>query len=359
MDVSIFHKLLISAIQKNASDIHLQVGYPPLMRVNGELLEVKYHPLEPEETMVVAQEILAHTYWSDRLKDLSEIDVSYGIEGHGRFRVNIFRQRGSVGIVLRVIPISILGFTDLNLPPVVEQIANLRRGLVIVSGATGNGKSTTLAAMVEHINQSRRAHVVTIEDPIEFLFRHKLSVISQRELGSDTPSYAKALQSVLRQDPDVIMIGEMRDLETVETALKAAETGHLVLASLHTTDSVKTISRLVGLYPPEQESAIRKRLSDALMAIICLRLLPLKTQIGRVPAVEILRVTRTIQECIRDGSKASEIPGHMAKGAEMYGMQTFDMNLLELVKSGKLDLEVAKSATDLPAELERAIMLEG
>jgi len=359
MDVTIFHKLLVSAIQKNASDIHLQVGYPPLLRVNGELLEVKYHPLEPEETEAVAREILSHTFFGDKIGNISELDVSYGLEGQGRFRVNIFRQRGTLSIVLRVIPATILSFAELNLPPVLEQIANLRRGLVLVSGATGNGKSTTLAAMIEYINQTRRAHVVTIEDPIEFLFRHKLSVISQRELGSDTPSYAKALQSVLRQDPDVILIGEMRDRETAETALKAAETGHLVLASLHTTDSVKTINRMVGFFPPEQEASVRKRLSDALMAIVCLRLLPQKTVLGRVPAVEILRVTRTIQECIRDPEKTGEIPAYMSKGHDVYGMQTFDQHILELVKAGRIDLEVAKSACSNPAELERALMLEG
>ena len=196
MDVQIFHKLLTSAIQKGASDIHLQVGYPPLMRVNGELLEVKYHPLNPEETHAIAEEILSSTYRREKLADLSEVDVSYGLEGQGRFRVNLFRQRGSLSVVLRVIPITIKSFKELNLPPVMEQIANLRRGLVLVVGATGNGKSTTLAAIIEHINETRRAHILTIEDPIEFLFKHKMSVISQRELGSDTPSFGQALHAV-------------------------------------------------------------------------------------------------------------------------------------------------------------------
>jgi twitching motility protein PilT len=359
MDVSVFHKLLISAIQKNASDVHLQAGYPPLMRVNGELLEVKYHPLAPEETLEVAQEILSHTFRTEKLDALSELDVSYGIEGQGRFRVNLFRQRGSISIVLRVIPISIRSFQELHLPPVLEQIAALRRGLVLVVGATGNGKSTTLASLVEHMNQTRRCHILTIEDPIEFLFRHKMSVISQRELGSDTPSFGRALQSALRQDPDVILIGEMRDAETVEIALKAAETGHLVLSSLHTTDAVKTIARLIGFCPPEQEGTVRGRLADSLMAVISLRLLPMKGVLGRIPAVEVLRVTRTIQECIRDPSKTGDIPSHMAKGSEIYGMQTFDQHLLALVKEGKVDLDVAKLASTNPAELERALMLEG
>lgn len=359
MDVSIFHKLLISAIQKGASDVHLQVGYPPLMRVNGELLEVKYHPLTPEETREIAEEILSHTFRQEKLDTLSELDVSYGIEGQGRFRVNLFRQRGSLSIVLRVIPITIRSFAELQLPPVLEQIASLRRGLILVVGATGNGKSTTLASIVEHMNQTRRCHILTIEDPIEFLFRHKMSVISQRELGSDTPSFGKALQAALRQDPDVILIGEMRDAETVEIALKAAETGHLVLSSLHTTDAVKTIARLIGFCPPEQEATLRGRLADALMAVISLRLLPMKGVLGRIPAVEILRVTRTIQECIRDPAKTGDITDHMAKGSEIYGMQTFDQHLLALVKEGKVDVDVAKLASTNPAEIERALMLEG
>lgn len=361
MDVHVFHKLLISAIQRGASDIHLQVGYPPLLRVNGELLEVKYHPLEPPETAAVVEEILAHTYRRESMDTLSELDVSYGLEGQGRFRVNIFRQRGSFGVVLRVIPIVIRNFSALHLPPVLEQICNLRRGLVLVVGATGNGKSTTLAAMVEQINSTRRDHIVTIEDPIEFLFRHKMSVISQREVGCDTPSFAKALQAAMRQDPDVIFIGEMRDAEAVEIAIKAAETGHLVLSTMHTTDVPKTIQRLVSFYPPEQEPAIRKRISDCLMAVIAMRLLPakVKDQLGRIPALEIMRVTRTIQECIRDVAKADDLNDYVAKGAEMYGMQTFDQHLHQLVKGGLVDLEVAKAAASKPDELERSIMLEG
>ncbi len=359
MDVGIFHKLLTSAIQKGASDIHLQAGYPPLMRVNGELLEVKYHPLTPEETSAVAEEILANTYRREKVDGLSEMDVSYGLEGQGRFRVNLFRQRGSISIVLRVIPISIKTFKELNLPPAMDQIGNLRRGLVLVAGATGNGKSTTLAAMIEHINETRRAHILTIEDPIEFLFRHKMSIISQRELGSDTASFGKALHACLRQDPDVIMIGEIRDAETVEIALKSAETGHLVLSSLHTTDAVKTIARLIGFYPPDQEASVRGRLADSLMAVLSLRLLPHKGQLGRIPAVELLRVTRTIQECIRDPAKTSDIPAYMLKGAEMYGMQTFDQHLLALIKEGKVDLDAAKLACSDPAELERALLMEG
>ena len=252
MQKSVFHKLLMSAIQQSASDIHLQVGYPPLLRVNGELLEVKYHALSPAETQTVVEEILSQNYQDPDLEKLRETDVSYSIEGQGRFRVNIFRQRGSFGIVLRFIPIEILSFAELNLPRILEQIASLRRGLVMVVGATGNGKSTTLASMVEYINNTRRSHIVTIEDPIEFLFKHKKSVISQREVGTDTHSFPKALRSVLRQDPDVILIGEMRDQETMEAALTLAETGHLTLATLHTKGTVDSANRLIDIFPSDK-----------------------------------------------------------------------------------------------------------
>lgn len=359
MDVTVFQKLLISASQRGASDIHLQVGCQPMLRVNGELLEVKYHPLTPDETEQIVREILSQSFGVARTGDLSELDISYGIEGQGRFRANIFRQRGSFAIILRVIPIQIQTIAELNLPPVLEQIANLRRGLVLVTGATGNGKSTTLAAILEYINQNRRTHILTIEDPIEFLFKNKLSAVSQREVGSDTPTFSKALSSAMRQDPDVILIGEMRDQDTVETALKAAETGHLVLSSLHTLDAVRTVQRLIGFYPAEQEQSVRGRLADCLMAVVSLRLLPRKDVHGRVPAVEVMRVTRTLQECIRDGAKTADIPDHIQKGGEMYGMQTFDAHLIQLVRDGKIELENAKMAATNPADLERVIMLEG
>jgi len=359
MQKGVFHKLLLSAIQQGASDIHLQVGYPPLLRVNGELLEVKYHGLSPAETQTVVEEILSQSYQTHDLTSLREVDVSYSIEGHGRFRVNIFRQRGTFGIILRIIPITIRPFDELNLPRILEQVSSLRRGLVLVTGATGNGKSTALAAMVEHVNATRRSHIVTIEDPIEFLFKHKRSVISQREVGTDTHSFAEATIAAMRQDPDVIFIGEMRDHETADVAIKAAETGHLVLSSLHTTDATKSLARMIGFFPPDVEPAIRNRLADCLMCVIALRLLPQKGGPGRIPAVEILRITRTIQECIRDPAKTAEIPAHMVKGTDMYGMQTFDQHLVELVKEGRVDLKVAKTASSKPEELDRALMLEG
>lgn len=358
MDAETFKKLLVMAINKDASDIHLQVGANPLLRINGELTELKYHPLSPAETRAIVDEILSQTIIEGSAASISEIDVAYSLEGHGRFRANIYRQRGSYNIVMRSIPILIKSFTELNLPPILEKISSLRRGLVLVVGATGNGKSTTLASMIQYINTTSRAHIITIEEPIEYLFLNDKSAISQREVGTDTPSYSKATVAAMRQDPDVIYIGEMRDAETVETALKAAETGHLVISSLHTIDSISAIARLVAFYPADQEANIRKRLSNCLMAVIALRLLPRKDHIGRIPAVEVLRVTRGIQDCISDSSKTNDIPSYMEKGTDMYGMQTFDQHILKLVKEDKIDLETAKLAAKKPDELERSLMLE-
>src|SRR5450631_3160351 len=266
MDAELFKKLLIAAIRKDASDIHLQVGANPMFRINGELLKIKYHPLTPEETQTIVDEILSQTIIQGSASAISELDVAYSLEGYGRFRANIYRQRGSYNIVLRTIPILIKSFAELNLPPILEKISSLRRGLVLVVGATGNGKSTTLASMIEYINNTRRAHIITIEEPIEYLFKNDKSVISQREVGIDTESCSKATVAAMRQDPDVIFVGEMRDKETVDTALKAAETGHLVLSSMHTMDSINAIARLVAFYPTDQETNIRKRLSNCLVS---------------------------------------------------------------------------------------------
>jgi len=358
MDAELFKKLLVAAIQKDASDIHLQVGASPMLRINGELLKVKYHPLSPLETQAVVDEILSQTTVQSPASTLSELDVAYSLEGHGRFRANIYRQRGSYNIVLRSIPILIKTFSELNLPPILEKISSLRRGLVLVVGATGNGKSTTLAAMIEHINNTRRAHIITIEEPVEYLFKNDKSVISQREVGIDTASYNKATVAAMRQDPDVIFVGEMRDKETVDTALKAAETGHLVLSSMHTMDSINAIARLVAFYPTDQEANIRKRLSNCLVSVIALRLMPQKDRISRIPAVEVLWVTHGIRDCICDSSKTNEIQLFLEKGREMYGMQTFDQHLLALVGAGKIDLETAKRAANKPDEFERSLMLE-
>jgi len=359
MDAQMFKKLLVAAIQKNASDIHLQVGASPMFRVNGELVQIKYHPLSPKETYAVVDEILSQSIMQiPASNSIAEIDVAYNLEGHGRFRANIYLQRGSYNIVLRAVPAVIRSFAELNLPPILEKIASQRRGLVLVVGATGNGKSTTLASMVDHINTTRRAHIITIEEPIEYIFKNDKSMISQREVGMDTESYSKATVAAMRQDPDVIFVGEMRDKETVDTVLKAAETGHLVFSTLHTMDSINAIARLVAFYPADQEANIRKRLSNCLVSIVAQRLLPRKDLTGRIPAVEVLWVTQGIRDCICDPSKTNEILLYIEKGRDIYGMQTFDQHLLALYKAGHIDLETAKQAANKPDEFERSLMLE-
>jgi twitching motility protein PilT len=261
--------------------------------------------------------------------------------------------------VLRAIPIEVRRFADLNLPTTLAEIADLTRGLILVTGATGNGKSTTMSAMVEHVNSNRKVHIVTIEDPIEFLYRNQRAVITQREIGGDTRSFRDALRTALRQDPDVIMVGEIRDAETFDTALRAAETGHLVISAIHTTDVQKTIGRLLSFYPAEEHLSVRYRLADNLGAIMSLRLLPHKSGNGRVPAVEIMRTTNAIQECIKTAEKTAEILAHMERGRENYGMQTFDQHLLQLYQEGKVSLQVAKAAASSVSEFERALTLEG
>lgn len=359
MDAHMFKKLLITALNKGASDIHLQVGASPLLRINGELMQIKYHTLSAKETYAIVDEILSQSIIQiPSTSSNDEIDVAYNLEGHGRFRVNIYLQRGSYNIVLRAIPALAKSFSELNLPPILEKIASLRRGLVLVVGATGNGKSTTLASIIQHINNNRRSHIITIEDPIEYIFENDKSVISQREVGMDTESYSKAALAAMRQDPDVIFVGEMRDKETVDTVLKAAETGHLVLSSMHTSDSINAIARLVGFYPTDQEASIRKRLSNCLVSVVAQRLMNQKDLTGRIPAVEVLWVTRGIRECICDASKTNEILLYIEKGREMYGMQTFDQHIMSLVRSGKVDIETAKLASNKPDDFERVFMFE-
>lgn len=358
LDRATFDKLLALSVKKGVSDVHLQVGSQPLFRINGALLEVKIPELTPEDTEEVARFILERRNIDIKSRDFEDFDTSYGVEGAGRFRVNIYKQRETFAIVLRVIPFQIRDFAELHLPKVLEQIGGFRRGLVVVTGATGMGKSTTLASLVEHINKTRRTHIITIEDPIEYLFKHDKSVISQREVGNDVKSFESALRAALRQDPDVVMIGEMRDHATVDIALKAAETGHLVLSSIHTTDVIKTIGRMISFFPPEEQGMIRLRLAENLMAVISLRLLMNKAGSGRCPAVEVMRVTRSIQECIKQPDKLMEIKDHIEKGKADYGMQTFDQHLVELFKNGDISVEVAKFAATSASEFERAITLE-
>ncbi|HEY6327827.1 MAG TPA: PilT/PilU family type 4a pilus ATPase [Blastocatellia bacterium] len=350
------NQLLTVATQNHASDVHLHVGEHPLFRINGLLTQVKYHPILAQEM----NEIVAHLAGDSRIesfKDREEFDISYDVLGVGRYRANVFRQRACYAVVLRVVPLQIKTFGELHLPPVMEKISNLRRGLVLATGATGNGKSTTVAAIIDHINRNRKNHIVTIEDPVEFVFLNKSSVISQREVGSDTASFNAGLHSAMRQDPDVIFIGEVRDKETVEIALKAAETGHLVISTIHTPDAQGTVARLISLFSSDEQPIARNRLAQNLMAVVSLRLLLNKQGNGRLPATEVMLVTRSIEECIRQPEKAGEMRQFIQKSREM-GMQTFDQNLVQLVQDGSISLEVAKLAATNPAEIEVMLTID-
>ena len=350
-------QFLTLAVNNKASDVHLQVGEHPLFRINGHLAQVKYHPLTSEEMKIIVSTLAGEDRFERRFSNENEFDVSYEMPEIGRFRANVYKQRGMYGAVLRVVPLEIKTFEDLHLPKVMERIANLRRGLVLASGATGNGKSTTIASIIEHINSTRKAHIITIEEPIEFLFKNKTAVISQREVGTDTGSFKDALHAAMRQDPDVIVVGEMRDRETVDIALKAAETGHLVISTIHTPDAQRTIHRLISFYPVEEHPVVRTRIAQNLMAVVSLRLIPSCNGSGRLPAAEVMLVTRSIEECIRHAEKTSDIQQYIQKSREI-GMQTFDQHLVEMLQAGKISLETAKLAATNPAEVELMLTIE-
>ena len=353
MDIATLQKLLKFGVEKGVSDIHFEVGYPPHYRLNGELLgAIRVPPLTNKDTEGIASIILGERK-VDYHQPFGEIDVSYSLENMARFRASIFRQRGSVGIVLRLIPFDVQSIQELNLPPVVSEIASTRRGMILVTGATGNGKSTTIASIVRQINETRHAHIITVEDPIEYLFEPGKCMIIQRELGADTESFKDALTSALRQDPDVIMVGEIRDQSTAAVCLKAAETGHLVISAIHTPDASSTIQRFVGMFDSDSQDITRERLADALQAVVSLRLISGKEG-QRVPAVEIMRVTRTIRECIRNG-KMQELPEQIRKGRDLYSMQLFDQHLLDLCQAGLISVEAAIYASSNPEEFERSL----
>jgi twitching motility protein PilT len=347
--------LLKIACERGASDLHLKVGSHPVIRVDGRLtplLDCKR--LMQEDTIAMAFSIMSGRQ-KQKFKENYEIDFAYSVPGFGRFRCNIFQQRGAVGLVLRVIPAKILTVRDLLLPPVLETIAEERRGLILVTGTTGSGKSTTLAAMLDHINSTRTEHIMTIEDPIEFLHRDKKSLVNQREVEVDTKNFAQALRSALRQDPDVILVGEMRDYETIETALTAAETGHLVLSTLHTLDATETIHRIIAVFPPHQQKQIRLQLSSVLKAIISMRLIPRADGRGRVPAVEVLRSTGYIRECVELKEKTKLIRDAISQGTSQYGMQTFDQSIFQLYKRDLITLEEALRRASNPDEFRLKI----
>ncbi len=333
--------ILKKATDLGASDIHLKVGSPPIIRTEGKLMPMTDEKrLAQEDTIAMAFSIMSARQ-KQKFKDHFELDLAYSVPGLGRFRVNTFQQRGTVGLVVRAIPVRIATIGELNLPPVLERIAQERRGLVLVTGTTGSGKSTSLAALIDYINANRTEHIMTIEDPIEFLHRDKKSLVNQREVEVDTKNFACALRSALRQDPDVILVGEMRDYETIETALTAAETGHLVMSTLHTLDATETINRIIAVFPPHHQKQIRIQLASVIKAVVSMRLVRRKTGEGRVPAVEVLRATAFIRDCIENKEKTKLIPSAIAAGKSQYGMQTFDQSLFELFKTDLITYEEA------------------
>jgi twitching motility protein PilT len=351
-----FKAVLQRMIQQNASDLHLKVGRPPVLRINGDLSTLDVPPLRPEDLKVLAEQIMTPKQVKEFAEN-KEADFAIGVPGIGRFRVNVYQQRGTIAYALRAVPYQVKTVTELNLPAIVEQVAMKPRGLVLVTGVTGSGKSTALAAMIQHINEKRHANVITIEDPIEFLHRDNKSSINQREVGADTGSFSVALRRVLRQDPDVILIGEIRDLETLEVALKAADTGHLVFSTLHTTDATQTINRVISFYAPHQQSEVRFTLASALSAVISLRLVPRADGKGRVPAVEILINTAAVSDQIRDMSKSLNIPDLIKEGTVQYGMQTFDQSIMQWHKKKVISFEQAMFYASNPSEF--ALRMQG
>lgn len=338
------------AMSFGASDLHLRAGSFPVIRINGELRPLSgVARLNQDETLEMAFSMMSNRQ-KQHFKEAFEVDIGYGVSGLGRFRVNIFQQRNSIGIVARVISDEIKNFNELGLPPILNKIADENRGLILVTGTTGSGKSTTLAAIVDHINQTRNSHIVTIEDPIEFLHKDKNAFITQREVDVDTRSFAEALRGSLRQDPDVILVGEMRDLETMETALVAAETGHLVLSTLHTLDAQETLTRIISAFPPYQQKSIRIQLAGLLKAVVSQRLMKSAKGNSRVPAVEVLISTPLIRDYILSEEKTSQIRDAIAAGTSQYGMQVFDQSLFYLYQSGLITLEEALRGSTNPDE---------
>lgn len=346
-------ELLHELVNRDASDLHIKPGQPPVMRVHGKLLHTDHPALSPEESETLLRSILNEERWA-RLDSYKELDLSYEVRGLSRFRVNMMWQRNQLGAVFRVIPFKIRTVEELGLPEVTKKLALLPRGLILVTGPTGSGKSTTLAAMVHHINVNRKLHVMTVEDPIEYMHTDRIGVINQRELGVDTHSFADALKHVMRQNPDVILVGEMRDLETIQLAITAAETGHLVMSTLHTVDAAQTIDRIVDVFPPDQQAQIRTQLSVTLQAVVSQSLLPRKDGSGRAAAFEVLVCTPAVRTLVREG-KTHQLYLDIQTGVE-HGMQTLDGHLLALLKDGVIDYENALAKSQAPSEFSRRAM---
>jgi twitching motility protein PilT len=351
-----FKDVLQQLVQRNASDLHLKVGRPPTLRLHGELVPLDLPALKPEDLKGLAEQLMTPRQVKEFTEN-KECDFAIGVPGIGRFRCNVYQQRGSLCYAMRSIPYQARTLRELNLPSVLEEVALRPRGLILVTGVTGSGKSTALAAMIQHINENRKANIITIEDPIEFLHRDINCNINQREVGTDTATFGQALRRVLRQDPDVILIGEIRDLETLDTALKAADTGHLVFSTLHTTDATQTINRVLSFYPPHQQSEVRFSLASALQAVISLRLVPRVDKPGRVPACEVLINTQTVRDQIRDTEKTLNIPDLIKEGTVQYGMQSFDQALMSLYSQSIISYDSAVFFATSPSEF--ALRVQG
>jgi len=343
-------------VREGASDLHLKVGRPPTLRLHGDLVPLSMPPMRPEELRTLAEHLLPPAQLREFV-EMREADFAINVPGIGRFRVNVYQQKGTVAFAMRAIAHAAASIRELNLPAVLEQIALRPRGLVLVTGVTGSGKSTALAAMVHHINERRAANIITIEDPIEFVHRDVKSHINQREVGTDTATFGQALRRVLRQDPDVVMIGEIRDLETLDVALKAAGTGHLVFSTLHTTDATLTINRVLSFYPPHQQNEVRFALANALTAIVSLRLVPRCDHPGRVPACEVLVNTEAVRDQIRDLQATLNIPELISEGSVAYGMQSFDQSIMNWYTRGVISYENALFYASNPAEF--ALRVQG
>lgn len=360
--IGVLNAVLGKCKEIGASDVHLSVGSPWKYRIHGHITPIpKLPPLVPKDLDDIVRHIImqsgstAEDELEKRIKTLLDLDCSYSMPGIARFRVNICRQRGTFSIVLRVIPFLIPSIDELGLPAVIKDIAAEERGLILVTGVTGSGKSTTLASMIGLINNSKPCKIVTIEDPIEYLHKEIKASVIQREVGYDTENFSIALRAALRQDPDIVLVGEMRDQATIETALKAAETGHLVLSTLHTEDAPKSISRILSVFELNEQKAVRLRLADALRAVISQRLLRRKDKTGRVAVVEVMRNTLTIKDCLENPEKSGQIRDFIAAGTDQYGMQTFDQHLMDLYSRGVIDFEIAKSAASSASDFERAV----
>lgn len=342
------NEILAVAVKAKGSDIHIKTGLPPIVRIDGRLHPIPNTPRLSPEIVGAMADSLMNARQRKKFEESWEVDLAYAVPGLGRFRVSIYRQRGTIAMVFRAISVVIPTLEGLNLPPVIKQICQEERGLVLVTGTTGSGKSSTLAAMIDYINQNRTSNIITVEDPVEFLHRDNKSIISQREVGSDTLSFANALKGALRQDPDVILVGEMRDLETIETAMTAAETGHLVMSTLHTMDAAETINRIIGVFPPYHQRQVRIQLAGVIKGVISQRLVPKADGKGRVPAVEVMLGTGRVRECIDDENKTRQLHDAIAQGFITYGMQTFDQSLMKLFSSKMITYEEALRQSSNP-----------